>query len=376
MLSKQAKLKSISIVLILTMALVGLTGCAKTAKEDNTGPEQKATTFAVTDMADREVVVPTEINKIYSAVPIGTVMIYTIAPSKLGALNFKLSELEKKYMAKETHDLPILGNYIMGDTANEEDILKIAPDVIVYVGILNEKFKAAADEAQRKLGVPVVMVDGNLKNAPAAYEFLGKLLGEENRTTELADYCRQTLAEAEKIAEKVPEDNKTRVYYASGPDGMMTYMAGNIHSEVLDIVGAQNIADVPGSNSTQYVQVSTEQLLKWNPEVILTNKIESRSEESGPVPVRTMLLENSSLDNLEAMKNQQVYEIPCAPFSWFGQPPSVARILGIKWVGNLLYPDEFNYDIKQETKEFYELFFNYDLSEQDIAEIMSNAVRK
>lgn len=356
--------------------MTGLTGCANTEKEDNADLGQEATTLAVTDMAGREVVVPTEINKIYSAVPIGTVMIYSIDPSQLGALNFKLSELEKKYMVKESHDLPVLGNYIMGSTANEEDILKIAPDIIVYVGIINEQFKAVADESQQRLGIPIVMVDGNLKSAPAAYDFLGKLLGKENRTAELADYCRQTLAEAGKIAEKIPEDNKTRVYYASGPNGMMTYMAGNIHSEVIDIVGAQNIADVQGANSTQYVQVSIEQLMKWDPEVILTNKVESRGEEAGPVPVRTMLLENSTLNNLDAMKNQQVYEIPCAPFSWFGQPPSVARMLGIKWLGNLLYPDEFNYDIGKETKEFYKLFYNYDLSEQDMAELMSNAVRK
>ena len=65
------------------------------------------------------------------------------------------------------------------------------------------------------------MVDGNLK-VHLRPMILGKLLGKENRTAELADYCRQTLAEAGKIAEKIPEDNKTRVYYASGPNGMMT----------------------------------------------------------------------------------------------------------------------------------------------------------
>ncbi|HBK52829.1 MAG TPA: ABC transporter substrate-binding protein, partial [Syntrophomonas wolfei] len=54
----------------------------------------------------------------------------------------------------------------------------------------------------------------------------------------------------------------------------------------------------------------------------------------------------------------------------------LARILGIKWLGNLLYPEEFNYDIEQETKEFYKLFYSYDLSEQDLDELMSNALRK
>lgn len=375
MLHKKTNSKIVSVILISTLIFTGLTGCANTKKQDEANVSQEPATLTLTDMAGREIVVPSEINKIYSAVPIGTAMIYTINPSKLVALNYKLSELEKKYIVKENHDLPVLGNYIMGSTANEEDILNLAPDIIIYVGIINENFKAKADESQKKLGIPVAMVDGSLKNIPAAYEFLGKLLGEEDRTTKLAEYCSQTLTEAENMAKTIPEDKKTKVYYASGPNGMMTYMAGNIHSELIDIIGAQNTADSQGANSTQYSQVSTEQLLKWNPEVILTNKVESRGEEAGPVAVRTMLLENSNLSNLDAMKNQQVYEIPCAPFSWFGQPPSVARILGIKWLGNLLYPDVFKYDIEKETKEFYKLFYNYNLSEQDMSELLKNSVR-
>jgi iron complex transport system substrate-binding protein len=119
-----------------------------------------------------------------------------------------------------------------------------------------------------------------------------------------------------------------------------------------------------------------EQLIKWDPQLVVSNKVEARGGEGGSSSLRTKILENSSLSNLEAVKNKQVYEIPCAPFSWFGQPPSVARILGIKWLGNLLYPEEFNFDIKQETKEFYKLFYSYDLSEQDLDELMSNALRK
>ncbi|MGI5880252.1 MAG: ABC transporter substrate-binding protein [Syntrophomonadaceae bacterium] len=376
MSNKYAKLKAISIVLTLMLIVTGLTGCANTEKQSNPNPEKEATTLTLTDMAGRQVVVPKAINKVYSAVPIGTVMIYTIDPGKLGALNFKLSELEKKYTVEEHHNLPVLGNYIMGSTANEEDILKLDPDIIVYVGIINDSFKAQVEEAQQRLGIPIVMVDGNLKNAPAAYEFTGKLLGEEKRAGELAEYCRQTLAEAEKTAGKIPEDSKARVYYACGADGLMTYVSGNIHSEVIDIVGGKNIAEIKVTNPYQNTQLSMEQLMKWNPDLIITNKVEARGGEGGPVALRTKILENSNLGNLEAVKNQQIYEIPCAPFSWFGQPPSVARILGIKWLGNLLYPDEFKYDIKKEAKDFYKLFYNYDLTDQDLEELMSNATRK
>jgi len=368
--------KTISIILLLMFTVTGLAGCSSSVKESNSSPEKQITTLTITDMSGREVVVPKEINKVYSAVPIGTVLIYTINPDKLAAKNFKLSELEQKYTVKKFHDLPVLGNYIVGGTANEEAILKIAPDLIIYTGIVNDSWKSQVEAAQKRLGIPIVMVDGNLKSAPAAYEFVGKLLGEEERAKKLSEYCRKTLAEAEKIANKIPEDKKVRVYYACGQDGLMTYAAGNIHSEIIDIVGGKNVVDSKTGNGYNTSQLSMEQLMKWNPNLIITNKLEARGGEGGTTALRTKILANSSLNNLAAMQKKQIYEIPCAPFSWFGQPPSAARILGVKWLGNLLYPEEFNYDIREEAKEFYKLFYSYDLSNEDMDELMSNALVK
>jgi iron complex transport system substrate-binding protein len=264
----------------------------------------------------------------------------------------------------------------MGDTANEEDILKLAPDVIIYAGFIDDSWKAKVDEAQKRLEIPVIMVDGDLKGTPAAYEFLGKLLGEEEKAQKLSKYCQNTLTEAKNIASQIPEEKRVRMYYASGEDGLMTYAAGNLHAELIDIVGGKNFADVKLGSPYQNTRLSAEQLIKWNPQIIVANKVEARGGEGGAASLRARILGNSALNNLDAVKNGQVYEIPCAPFSWFGQPPSVARILGIKWLGNLAYPDQFKYDIKKETKEFYKTFYSYDLSDEDFAELTSNALRK
>ncbi|MGS0764201.1 ABC transporter substrate-binding protein [Syntrophomonas curvata] len=366
--------RAVSIILSIMLIVTGIAGCSSTEKAGQTSSEPEITTLTVTDMAGREVVVPKEIKKIYSAVPIGTVLLYTINPDLLAAKNFKLSDLEKKYTAEEYRNLPVLGTYIMGDTANEEDILKLAPDVIIYAGFIDDSWKTKVDEAQKRLGIPVIMVDGNLKSAPAAYKFLGKLLGEEEKAQKLGEYCQKTLNEAEQIAAEIPEEKKARMYYACGEDGLMTYAAGNLHAELIDIVGGKNIAGTKGGSPYQNSRLSMEQLIKWNPDIIIANKAAARGGEGETASLRDKILGNSALNNLEAVKNGQIYEIPCAPFSWFGQPPSVARILGIKWLGNLTYPEEFNYDIKKETKEFYKTFYSYDLSDKDFEELTNNAL--
>ncbi|MFA7148914.1 MAG: ABC transporter substrate-binding protein [Syntrophomonadaceae bacterium] len=376
MAKKHFNHKAIPIILSLMLLVTGIAGCSNTEKASKTESEPEVTTLTVTDMAGREVVVPKEIKKIFSAVPIGTVMLYTINPDLLAAKNFKLSELEKKYTVEAYHSLPVLGTYIMGDTANEEDILKLAPDVIIYAGFIDDSWKAKVDEAQKRLEIPVIMVDGDLKGAPAAYEFLGKLLGEEEKAQKLSKYCQNTLTEAEKIASQISEEKRVRMYYASGEDGLMTYAAGNLHAELIDIVGGKNFAAAKLGSPYQNTRLSAEQLIKWNPEIIVANKVEARGGEGGTASLRARILGNSTLNNLDAVKNGQVYEIPCAPFSWFGQPPSVVRILGIKWLGNLTYPDQFKYDIEKETKEFYKTFYSYDLSDEDFAELTSNALCK
>ncbi|NLW07967.1 MAG: ABC transporter substrate-binding protein, partial [Clostridia bacterium] len=49
------------------------------------------------------------------------------------------------------------------------------------------------------------------------------------------------------------------------------------------------------------------------------------------------------------------------------------RILGIKWLGNLLYPEIYGYDMTKETREFYKLFYHYDLSDEELTSLLKDA---
>ncbi len=74
--------------------------------------------------------------------------------------------------------------------------------------------------------------------------------------------------------------------------------------------------------------------------------------------------------SLSAVKNGNVYEAPYGPYSWMGGPPSVQRLLSMIWLGNLFYPDVFDYNVDDRVKEFYSMFFRYNLSDTELYDLM------
>ena len=67
------------------------------------------------------------------------------------------------------------------------------------------------------------------------------------------------------------------------------------------------------------------------------------------------------------------YEIPGLPYDWMSSPPSVNRVLGIWWLGNLLYPQLYDYDMTAVAQEYYRLFWHYDLSAEEAAGMLSRS---
>jgi iron complex transport system substrate-binding protein len=114
-----------------------------------------------------------------------------------------------------------------------------------------------------------------------------------------------------------------------------------------------------------------EQVLLWNPEVVLSGYDHTRS----PGEFYTKVWTNSAWKKVAAVRNREVYEAPQYPFNWIDRPPSVNRIIGIKWLANIFYPDIFHYDMRAETRRFYQTFYHVQLSESQLNEILATAVK-
>lgn len=370
----------IILIAVTSLILTVFSGCsnsktsnasnnASTAATNKSTSEVKNETVSITDMAGRTVEIPSKIDKVYSTNPIGTIFLYTLAPEKLLGWNYPLSQQEKKYINKAYYDLPVLGGWFgKKNTGNIEEILKVNPDVIIAMGYLSNTDIDSVNKIQEQTGIPVVMIAGEeLTNFDKSYEFLGSLLGKEDKAKELAEYVKQTIDEVKSKTENIPEDKRVRVYYAEGPNGLQTDPETSPHAQVLKLVGGKNVADINMKKGYGRTEVSLEQVLLWNPDIIITDRISNSDDK---LSFYQTVFNNEEWKDVEAVKNGKIYGIPQCPFSWFDRPPSVNRILGVKWLANILYPDTFNYDIKNEVKEFYNKFYHYELTDDEINELL------
>ena len=357
------KLMTLLLSGIVCFSLFG--GCASKENETTT----KSITREITDMAGRKVTIPTNIDKVYCAVPTAESMVCTLVPEKMVAWVNKPADDAKKYLNKKTIDLPAIGGW-MGQqvTANMEDIIKISPDVVIYMTVITDitgstPGDSTADQIQEQTGKPVIVMDSSFDKMSECYKLLGDYLGVKERGEKLAKYCDDKKEEITNIIDKIPEDKKVDVYYAEGKGGLSTDPAGSPHTEVLDFVQVKNVAAVDIAGGQGMTQVSMEQVLKWNPSLILVSASNQENYEE--------IMSNPSWSKINAVENKKIYLTPAVPFNWFDRPPNIMRILGIQWAANLFYPEYAKIDIKKEIKEFFSLFYNVELSDEEAAAFIS-----
>jgi iron complex transport system substrate-binding protein len=330
---------------------------AETEKAGEAGSQSDARVF--TDSAGREVTLPKEIKTIAPSGPLAQIVLYTLCPDKLSGLASDFSEGAKQYIDEKYWSLPKFGQfYGKNANLNMEALIAESPDVIIDIGEAKKSVKEDMDALQEQLNMPVIFIEADLDTMSSAYEKLGELTGDTDQAKKLADDCNNILKKSETAREQLSE--KKSVYFAVGDDGLHTNAEGSIHARVIEQIGAENAAKVEMVSSGGGSEVSFEQLLLWQPDVIIAD-----SEA-----LYQTITTDKVWGELNAVKEGKVYQIPSVPYSFMSSPPSVNRMIGILWLGNLVYPEQYSADIKQEVKDFYELFYHVTLDDTQAEKIL------
>lgn len=351
--------------LFLCVIMLASSGCGRQNVYD---PNEGVETKTVTDDTGRQVTMPKEITAIAPSGATAQMLLIAIAPDLLVGLSASPTASQRPFFPQEMWYLPTFGQfYGSKSTLNMESLIAAKPQLIIDLGDRKTTIRSDMSSIQKQTGIPTVFFEATLETMPNAYRQLGAILGREAEAEELAAFIEKTLTMAAEKRALIPEDERLTVMYGTGATGLAVNADESSQSQVIDLVGAKN-AIIPDSvtNKGGGTTVNLERVYTVQPDVILLMA-------GGPYEE----METNEWSELEAVRSGRYYEIPNLPYCWMSSPPSVNMVLGVWWLGQLLYPDVYNdYDVTEIAQEFYKLFYHYDLTAEEAAQMLERSTGK
>ena len=311
-----------------------------------------------TDDAGRAVSVPISVERFSPSGPLSQIMLFAIAPERFTNLASAWTSAAAPYMG-DSMNLNVLGNLYGSSTLNLEELAAADPQVIIDIGEPKSGIAEDMDALQTQLGIPTVHISADFRTFADAYRKLGVLLDAAESAEILALYCEEILARTDAIMEQVGE-NRISILYCLGDDGLSVLANGSYPAELIDMISENKaVVDNPVNKGTGNT-VDMEQLLVWDPEVIIF----------APDSVYATVSNDPLWQDLRAISSGNYIETPLGPLNWMGFPSSVQRYLGLIWLSNTLYPDQCDYDLYTEIARYYDLFYHHELTQEQFDALM------
>ena len=324
--------------------------------------EPAAETVSFTDSTGRAVELPANITKIAPSGPVATMILAAFAPEKLVCTGTNIGDDQAAFLYEGLSDLPMTGQLYGGKaTFNLEELLATGAEVIIDLGDFKKSIADDLTALQEQTGLPCIFLEADLAHMADAFRSLGTILGKEERGEELAKLVEETMTMAAENSAKITEDQMVSVLYSSGSDPLGTNVEGSSQAQVLGIVGAKNAVVVDEVTSKGGGNmINMEQLYNFDPNVVLVTDAAALE----------IIESETAWQELRAVKDGKVYTVPTEPYCWLSAPPSMNMILGVWWLGNLLYPEVYDYDMTAKAQEIYKTFWNYDLTAEEAAAML------
>lgn len=341
---------SISLVILIVIATVGCT--AKPTVENH--PEELAQSkenpkdsyITIVDHLGREVILERVAEKVVSGYYITTSALIPLGLKEnvIGIEAKAKSRPIYKLAAPKFLDLPNVG------TAKDFDLegtIALAPDLV----ILPIRLKDAIDSLE-KMGINVLAVNPeDMELLKETIDMIGIATGAEEKAERLKAYYDEKLIELDSM---VSEGN-VRVYIGGNSDFLSTATKKMYQNYLIEKAGGINVAS--DIDDTYWANISTEQLITYNPDIIIIAPGATYSRED--------IISNGNYAELDAVKNNKVFVMPDSLEMWDSPVPS--SILGIMWLSSIIHEDSYSIEeFKQDVFDFYKEFYNIEINKEEI----------
>ncbi|PWR74548.1 ABC transporter substrate-binding protein [Methanospirillum stamsii] len=358
--SKREK-KSKSSLLMLIISLGVLVSCFSmivSGAEDNSG------TKMVLDQRGEMVTIPEHVERVITIPIPAASMVYTLDGdgSRLVGMNpSSMAAIKNGILGKMDPDLlTIETNFIQGGMfePNVEEILKLDPDVVFQWAQYGEELYKPLEDA----GIPVICLKyGTQEDLETWIKLFGEVLDRQEQADNLITYQQGMSAKIKEKTANIAETDKPRVLSLPYGDQLTVSGSGTYNDYYFGLTGAKNVAsEVPGSST----QVSMEQIINWDPEIIYIGNFDDLT----PQDILENRIDGQDWAGIDAVKNGRVYKVPLGGYRW--DPPNQESPLMWEWLMEIQHPELFDFNLREDMKKFYKVYYDYDLNDEEIEEIL------
>ncbi len=324
------------VIAIVLVAVVGI-GAYMYVSQPQT---PKATTKAIIDSTGTTVNVPVNPQRIVALRSMQAEMVVVLgAENKLVGIDdmTKAGTGYGLFISKLRPALKNLPAPVSGKTLNKESLLALKPDVVLVGGYGRISWVKEVRDLNQTC---VVAHFEEIGNFTRDLKIIGKVVGAEDKANTISASMDKIVAEVKDKVKGLSESQKVRAYFCSHD---VYHVYGGLTFEHAQIVTAGGI-NVAKEITAWTPEISPEQLIAWNPQVIFTLE---------GVDVNG-ILNDPKIQQVDAIKNKRVYAIPESGWD-FG---SLRSIFAIKWMSSKLYPTLWSgISMTSEAKAFYKLAY-------------------
>ena len=366
--------KLLSILLTISMIFAMATcACAEATPE----------TRVVTDVWNREVEIPYEVNSIVCLGSMGPrfAAYLDVVDMMVGAEDMDIEKMSVRFdyspvYHEQLKTLPSVGP---GGGSGEnngyaEAIIQAQPDVII-AGFNEDD----CNELQAQTGIPVVSIRYRTKGFidegfHRSMRVFAEVVGAQERCEEVLSYVDACKADLNDRTKDVPDEDKPRAYTGAVTfNGRHGFAFTYVNFPAFTAVNALNVADVlleertgeaaaeAAASGKAYIgndgfEVDLEQIIAWDPDIVFLDpgNMDLVNDEYANNP--------GFFDSLRAIQEGQVYTMP----STNAAGPNVTYLLiNAYYAGTILYPEQFaDINLEEKAGEIMELMLGEDFFDQ------------
>lgn len=319
----------------------------------------------ITDQLGRQVTIPDQVDRVVvlQHQTLNLLVQLDATQDIVGVLNNWQQQLGSGYvrLAPSLEKTPVVGDLT---SVNLESVVALHPQVVF---VTNYAPQEMIDQISQT-GIAVVAV--SLRDDPKGEEhkmnpvlpdedqayteglkkgiqLIGEVVNRQKQAQSLIDYTFAQRQLTGARLKSVPADQRIRTYMAN-PD-LTTYGSGKYTGLMMSHAGALNVA---AATVKGYKQVSLEQVIAWDPQVIF---VQDRYPE-----VIGQINHDPKWQSIDAVKNHRVYLMPEYAKAW-GYPMPEALAIGELWMAKKLYPQKFaDIDMQKQADAYYQRFYRTD----------------